>query len=219
MTGGCAEAKLRPLAQGPRTTIPSIHEPSALHAGKCSFSPPSKRTREGVQSLTYFSFSKSNVEQKGDGGGGRGRSAKMAPNVTPRRRREKSEKRVVLATVSPSHGVNVLSGPEVIPRDLEERTDVPCAYVHWTVFLRGPGFPGRGVARRARGPRSRLIGGKPPAKPNRKEPRFGRRAPHLDSCDWRAAALPVRPHWVQSVRGEAGLVRSCFPSPAREQWG
>lgn len=94
-----------------------------------------------------------------------------------------------------------------------------CAYVHWTVFLGDRGFPGQGAARCVRGPRSHLIGGKLLDKPNRKEPRFGHRAPHLDSSDWRAAVPPKRPHWVQGVRGEARLVGSCFPSPARKLWG
>lgn len=52
-----------PLAQTPETTIPSIHEPGALHAGNWSFSPPPKRTPD-IQPLTYFSFSKSNAEHK-----------------------------------------------------------------------------------------------------------------------------------------------------------
>lgn len=57
------------------------------------------------------------------------------------------------------------------------------------------------------------------AKPNRKEPRFRHRTPHLDSSDWPAAVPPTPPHWVQGVRGEARLVGSCFPSPARKPWG
>lgn len=94
-----------------------------------------------------------------------------------------------------------------------------CAYVHWTVFLGGQGFLGQGVARRVRGPRSHPIGEKLLAEPNRKEPRFGHRTPHLDSSDWWAGTPPARPHWVPRVRGEARLACSCFPSPARRQRG
>lgn len=69
----------------PETTIPSIHEISALHAGNCSFSPPSKRIPD-IQPLTNFSFAKRNAQKKGDGE----RSAERTRNVT----RVVDEKRV-----------------------------------------------------------------------------------------------------------------------------
>lgn len=84
-------------------------------------------------------------------------------------------------------------------------------------FPQGPRLPRPKGDPACEGPRRHLIGGKPLDQPNRKEPRFGHRAPHLDSSDWRAAVPLMRPHWVQRVRGKARLVGSCFPSPARKQ--
>lgn len=124
-----------------------------------------------------------------------------------------------MTTVSPGHGINALQDPEVVPCDFSKTEDVFCADVHWAVSLRGRSFPGRGAVLFETRPRSHLIGKEKLRLTNRREPRFGHWAPHLDSSDWFTAVPPTSPHWVQRVRGAAPLVGSCFPSPARERLG
>lgn len=63
----------------PKTTIPNIHKPSALHAGNCSFSPTIHTDPGGYSTPYIFLYFENNAEQRGDGE----RRAEMAPNVTP----------------------------------------------------------------------------------------------------------------------------------------